>query len=79
VKVGEQVLESIVLAGRNASLHEVVPPHVVDHVVSEFPAESPDVAQERRTEQAVAEKSRPLALQLVQFLSPPAADHTHIG
>jgi len=53
--VGKQSFESESLADRNVSLDEVVPPHVVDHVMSELPAEGTDVAQERRAQQTITQ------------------------
>ena len=68
--VGEQGLETKRFADGNFPLSDVVPPHVVDHLAAEFPAESPDVTQERRPEQAVTEQPCPLTSQVIQILRP---------
>ena len=68
--VGEQRFEAEPLADGNVSLDQVVPPHVVDHVVAELPTESTDVAEERRPEQTVTQQTGTLRLQVIQFLRP---------
>lgn len=70
--VGEQALDAEGLAQGNASLHHVLLPHLVDHFVSEVPAEGSFVAQEGRADQTISQQTHSPLLQLLEILCPAA-------
>lgn len=69
--VGQEVFQTEGLAEWDLPGQDIRLPHLLDHLVPEFPGEGSFVAQESSAQQAISQQLHLLLLELLQVVQPP--------